>query len=311
METQQRRSRMRRTKTGKRIELSPRDIEIFKLLLRYRYLRSTYIHAFVGGASETRFKERLGDLFHEGYLDRPSQQWEFANARHMPVVHECGRAAVRALRASGLVLEAANTLLADSPHRQFLHSLMICEALASMDLGVRANPALRLIGWQEILGRAPEATRASPAPYRIPAPSGGYLVPDGLFGIEYRSGGTKTYRFFALEADRGTMPVARTGANQSSYLGKLAVYRQILEQRVFKSHLGLPNLLVLTLTTGEARVIEMLRRLDELAGSKAAFLFKATADGTLRGPMPQLLIDPWQRAEISPLCIAEAREPQG
>ena len=67
---------MRRTRTGKRIELTQRDIDIFKLLRQYRYLRSTYIHAFVGGASETRFKERLGNLFHEGYLDRPSQQWE-------------------------------------------------------------------------------------------------------------------------------------------------------------------------------------------------------------------------------------------
>lgn len=50
---------MQRTGPGKRIELSPRDIETFKLLRRYRYLRSTYIYAFVGGASETRFKERL------------------------------------------------------------------------------------------------------------------------------------------------------------------------------------------------------------------------------------------------------------
>src|SRR5882757_2267235 len=105
-----RRSRMQRTRTGRRIELSPRDIEIFKTLLRYRYLRSTYIHAFVGGASETRFKERLGDLFHEGYLDRPAQQWAFADARHTPVVHECGRAAGQALRACGLALEGANTL---------------------------------------------------------------------------------------------------------------------------------------------------------------------------------------------------------
>ncbi len=29
-----------------------RDIEIFKLLVRYRYLPSDYIHAFVGGKPE-------------------------------------------------------------------------------------------------------------------------------------------------------------------------------------------------------------------------------------------------------------------
>src|SRR5882757_3461186 len=115
-----RRSRMQRTRTGRRIELSPRDIEIFKTLLRYRYLRSTYIHAFVGGASETRFKERLGTLFHEGYLDRPSRQWEFADARHMPVVHESGKGAEQALRACGMALEGPRMFLAASAHRQFL-----------------------------------------------------------------------------------------------------------------------------------------------------------------------------------------------
>ena len=301
MEIQRRRSRMRRTRTGKRIELTSRDIEIFKLLGRYRYLRSTYIHAFVGGASETRFKERLGDLFHEGYLDRPSQQWEFANARYMPVVHECGRAAVQALRVDGLALEGANTLLADSPHRQFLHSLMICEVLASLELGVRANPALRLIGWPEILGRAPETT--SPTPFRIPVPSGGYLVPDGLFGIEYGSGEAKTYRFFALEADRGTMPVARSGTGQSSYLAKLASYQKIIGGRIFKPHLGVPNLLVLTLTTSTPRLHEIVRRFEEHSGDRAAFLFKSVDAAELKGPAPQLLSEPWQRSGLPPLAI--------
>ena len=74
-------------------------------------------------------------------------------------------------------------------------------------------------------------------------------MPDGLFGIEYGSGGTKAYRFFALEADRGTMPVVRSGAGQTSYLAKLASYQKIIGSRTFKTHLGLPNLLVLTLTT--------------------------------------------------------------
>ena len=53
---------MRRTPLGKRLALTARDIEIFRRLAQYRYLPSTYLHVFAGGASETRFKERLGDL---------------------------------------------------------------------------------------------------------------------------------------------------------------------------------------------------------------------------------------------------------
>ncbi|HEY4940021.1 MAG TPA: replication-relaxation family protein [Rhizomicrobium sp.] len=293
---------MRRTRTGKRIELTSRDIEIFKLLGRYRYLRSTYIHAFVGGASETRFKERLGDLFHEGYLDRPTQQWEFADARHRPAVYEIGAGARRVLQEAGGTSGDARTFLSEAFHRQFLHSLMICELLASLDIGIRANPRLRLIAWPEILGRAPEATRSSPTPFRVPLPSGGYLVPDGLFGIEYGSTGAKAYRFFALEADRGMMPVARSNSSQSSYLGKLATYREIIDRRLYKTHMGLPNLLVLTTMTSEKRLSETLRRSGEAEGSPQ-FLFKVIDADVSREPLLRLLTEPWERAGLPPLAI--------
>ena len=158
-----RRSRMRRTPTGKRLELTPRDIEIFRALARYRYLRSTYLHAFAGGASETRLKERLGDLFHEGYIDRPSRQWELANSRYQPAIYESGEGAKRALHESGIPVDDHRTFLAETAHRQFQHSLMICEVLASIELASRSSPNLRFIAWPEILGRAPKTARASGA----------------------------------------------------------------------------------------------------------------------------------------------------
>ena len=190
--------------------------------------------------------------------------------------------------------------------RQFRHSLMICEALASLDLAARSLPDLRLIGWPEILGRTPHVTRSSPAPLRIPVPSGGYLVPDGLFGIEYTSGSTKTYRFFALEADRGTMPVVRSNPKQTSYLGKLTAYREIIERQAHKAHWGIPNLLVLTLTNSKARMVEMMRHLAGQRGNSAAFLFKAVAGGELLRPMPALLTEPWERAGLPPLRISDS-----
>ena len=295
---------MRRTRTGKRIELTARDIEIFKLLEQYRYLRSTFIHAFVGGASETRFKERLGHLYHEGgYLDRPSQQWEFADARHRPVVYEIGAGAARTLREAGVTVGDARTFLAATAHRQFLHSLMVCEALASLDLGVRADPRLRLIAWPEILGRAPETTRSSPRPFRVPVPSGGYLVPDGLFGIEYAGSGKKAYRFFALEADRGTMPVVRSNPQQTSYLRKMTAYREVIAHQVHKTHWGLPNLFVLTITTSETRMADIIGRLEGQAGNNAAFLFKTIDTFGLMAPATHLLFNPWQRAGLPPLRI--------
>ncbi|HWY60518.1 MAG TPA: replication-relaxation family protein [Rhizomicrobium sp.] len=307
MQMPPRRSRMRRTRTGKRLELSERDIEIFKLLERYRFLRSTYIHAFVGGASEKRFTERLGDLYHEGYIGRPDQQWELARACHLPTVHESDAGATKALREAGIATGDVRTFPAPTAHRQFLHSLMICEVLASLDLDVRTDPQLRFIAWPQILARAPEQTRASGTPFRIPVPSGGYLVPDGLFGIEYRPGEKKAYRFFALEADRGTMPLSRSNGSQTSYLGKLAAYREILAHQIHKTHWGIPNLLVLTVTVGTGRVQEILDRLQDRSIESASFLFKAlSVPDLLTAPIPQLLFEPWQRAGSPPLRIGES-----
>lgn len=295
-----RRSRTHRTKTGKRLALTDRDIAIFQMLRRYRFLRSTYLRTFAGGASEKRFVERLGDLFHEGYLDRPSQQWQFADALHAPVVCELGEGARRVLQERG-GLNDRWTFLSQECHWQFAHSVMLCACLASIELATLQNNNLRFIPWPEILARAPETTRASPVPFRIPVPSGG-IIPDGLFGIEYGRD-KKTYRFFALEADRGTMPVTRSSSRQTSYLGKLGAYQEALERQAHKSHLGIPNLFVLTVTTDQSRLSEIMRRFAD-HGTSPTFLFKAL-DLALRAPAPDLLMMPWERPGLPPLYIGE------
>ena len=320
MPHQPRRSRMHPTRTGKRIELTARDIEIFRLLGQYRYLRSTFIHAFVGGASETRLKERLGDLYHERYLDRPRQQWEFANCRYMPAVYELGEGARHVLHERGIADDEARTLFGQGRHRQFSHCLMICELLACIELGARAEPDLRFIPWPEILSKSPEETRAKQRPLEMPVSivqtqAGreqrieASVIPDALFGLEYLSVGERTYRFFALEADRATMPVGRSNLNQTSYLRKILGYRDILAREIHKSHLNIPNLLVLTATTNEHHMVEIMKLLESLTGRSAAFLFKAVpAHGSFERvpkPTPDLLLEPWSRVGFPPMRVTD------
>ncbi len=136
-------------------------------------------------------------------------------------------------------------------------------------------------------------------------PSGGYVVPDGLFGIAYQDGDARpTYRFFALEADRGTMPIARSDRKQTSYLGKLAAYDEIIARQIHKTHWGIPNLLVLTVTTSAARASEIVGKLPD---GRPAFLFKAIEGRALSAPALHLLLEPWMRPGSPPLCIAVAR----
>lgn len=318
-----RRSRMRRQSRGKRIELSPRDIELFRLLDRYRYLRSTFLYAFLGG-NRKRFIERLGDLYHEGYIGRPQQQWQFANARYMPAIYELDQKGEGVLREYGLRTDDSPLLTKGrmGASRQFAHQLMIGDILASIELGVRENPDLRFIDWREILARAPKETRNSANPFRIPC-SISYdgprsvsvqsttmsLIPDAIFGLEYGGSTTKTYRFFVLEADRATMPVVRKNVEQSSYLKKLLGYRDIAARHLFRSKLGLPNFLVLNVTANMHRAKMMMASLHQLTGGKGSplFLFRTipTLGDSQRAPCPtsMLLTEPWERVGLPPFRI--------
>jgi hypothetical protein len=292
---------MCRTPSGKRLALTSRDLAIFGLLERYRYLRSTYLHAFAGGASTNRFKERLGDLFHEGYLDRPEQQWKFADARHHPVIYELGQLGREMLLRGGSPAPDAATYFSRSAHRQFEHAVTICDAVASIELATAQLPGLRFIPWGEILGRAPGTSRNDPAPFRIPT-GDGVVIPDAIFGLEYSTDSRKAFRFFALEVDRATMPIARSTKEQTSYIAKLDRYRTAIQVQAQKTSLGVPNLLVLTLTIGQRRADEMLGAISGWKDSRA-FLFKTFLTSELLTPMPALLAAPWARASAAPMSI--------
>jgi hypothetical protein len=193
---------------------------------------------------------------------------------------------------------------------------------ASIELGVRERPHLRFISWQEIMAKAP--ARETDNPFEIPA-SISYtfprsqnahhadikVVPDGLFGLEYTLDGTTSYRFFALEADRNTMPVTRANLHQSSYLKKMLAYQEITTQHIYRTHLGIPNLLILNVTTSEQHMRSLMELLNELTAGKGSkvFLFKTLSTlGDFRvapTPTSHMLTDSWKRAEHRDFSINE------
>lgn len=308
-----RRSRMRRKPLGRALQITDGDIEIFKLLNRYRYLRSTFIYALLGTKRNRYNNERLGDLYHEGgYLNRPSRQWQFYNARYMPAIYENTDKAEAVLRERGLLGDQATWLLKRGPHREFAHALMICDILASIELGIRERPDLRFIGWQEVLSRAPDAARKSQNPFALPVDisftfersrkthsARTHIVPDAIFGIEYRERGGKSYRFFAVEADRRSMPVYRSNLQQTSYLKKILSYRDITARKTYRTHLGLPNLMVLNVTTNERHMRGIMELVGQITQGSKMFCFKTLPSlGDMEkapAPSPDMLTLPWSR----------------
>lgn len=310
---------MRRESRGKHLVLTERDLEIFRLLERYRYLNSEFLHAFVGGRSEKRFKERLGDLFHEGYIDRPQRQWEFAESRHSAVIYEAGEGSRVILQSRQEDMPLPLTFLKGHAHRQFHHSVMISQIMAALELSTRTRQGLTLLGWGDILAKAPISARRGKCPFAIPCvlpnPTLGHdrktassIVPDAVFGFRYNDACTLKYRFFALEVDRATMPVTRSSFRASSYHRKLLAYDQALKRGLYKSLWGIPNLLILTISTDAAHLQNLLGPAQRLGDFRTAFLFKAIGESQAAGPslVTNLVTLPWVSAGRRKIDIFQA-----
>ena len=140
-----------------------RDIEIFKLLVRFRYLPSDYIHAFVGG-NEKALSRRLNLLARKPnlYLARPrpaARRAPDANYRHL--IYELDE------RGSPASSRARPVVSAQELPPQFR-----ARADGRADHGVvrvgraRNEPNIRLITWPEILAseRTPRADPRGPLP---------------------------------------------------------------------------------------------------------------------------------------------------
>jgi hypothetical protein len=291
-----------------------RDIEIFKLLVHFRYLPSDYIHAFVGG-SEKALSHRLGLLSRKPnlYLARPHQQRERADANYRRLIYEIDEGGRRVLREHGL------PFLPKNYHHNFTHELMVAQIMASMELGVRTNSNLRLIKWPEILAHQtmPIATRdsAAPATIRVSYELRGERRSDKItadarpFGIERTTDGKRSYLFFpGIEADCGTEPIDATNTDRSSIAKKFAAYLTIARDGIHRSHFGFPNFFVPFITTSESRMRSMMQlaeRLTEGRGSKV-LLFRTFPSFTSAERAPangHMLIEPWHRVGAEPLYL--------
>jgi hypothetical protein len=298
-------------------KLTERDLEIFRLLVRYRYLPSDDIHAFIGG-SPNAVARRLNLLSRKPncYLARPHQQRENADANYRRLIYELDERGSRVLRERGLAF------LPKSYHRNFAHELMVGRIMASIELGARADPRLRLITWPEILAsdNTPAATRTSATPASIPVAFSLAnqtctinLTADARpFGIERNHQGQRSYLFFpGIEADCATEPIDASDFERSSILKKFAAYRAAVSQGLHRSHFGFPNFFVPFITTNTTRMasmMQLLRRMTDGRGSKMFLFTTFPALNSFEKPPPaggHMLTRQWQRVGFALFSLTE------
>lgn len=298
-----RRSRFRRTSTGKRISPQPRDLLWFQRLHEHGPLSSTFLHEFSKqiARSEKRAKDRLTDLFNEDstyhggpYLDRPPQQFRTLDARYQPLVYDLAPAAERALKEAGLWSDYATRVAGPWWHRSMMSAITASIELATLD-----NRQVNFIPQHTILERAQTRLRY-PVTFAEPKtgkPVTSDLIPDALFGLEYVANGTKSYRFFLLEADRATEPTRASQFNRKSHLKSFLQYREYVGRGLYREHLKLTApLLVLNVSTSEQVIGRMMKLLGELAPDGCTYqLFQTLPHNAGQQGLSFLFSGSWHR----------------
>ena len=279
-----RRKRTERVSTGKRVSPQKRDLLWFRRIREHGPLPTSYLLAFSRDTHRSlrRGKERLTDLFNEentphgeAYLSRPIQQFRTLDSRYNQLVYDLTPASERALLDAGF---GSTRAVRSGP---WLHSFMVACTTASVELGISGRDDLHYLSQSDLLKRADADLRY---PVRITNRRTGReqksdIVPDALFGIEYRSAQGSRYRCFLVEADRSTEPATSKNFNRKSWQRNLLQYDRYVGTGLYREHLRLKApLLILVIVTAEKRLSQILRLLGE-------------QDPSIRG---QVLLQTWE-----------------
>lgn len=293
------------------LRITDDDIAIVRRVAKHRFLRSTHIARLLRRPPK-KVVERLGALYHTGYLDRPRAQLDYyATSGRAPYVYALGNRGA-ALLAEVDGLEQPKVDWTDKNReagRPFLeHTLLTADVMVAFEVALFARPDIRMIAPEQILASAPEATRRARNPFKftVTVNHRGYagrlsVIPDKVFGLDFTTEHKRTY--FFLEADRATMPVMRSTLAQTSMYRKFLAYAAGGGTgNLFGKQLGIGSFRVLTVTTSPDRTDHMLHALHQASRPSRQFLFaeKSTITAAANG-----LIMPWTTGKCDIVRLSE------
>lgn len=293
--------------------VTPEMLDLLELLARYKYLRTSFIREMLdcGGRGIIYQLQRRR---RQGYIHQPKEQKRGYNNLWCPRIHSITKEGLRLLHEHGRDPYKVTRLdphQGDVPARNFAHSMMICDVMASIEIGLKGTGA-KLIPFGEIMARLDPASD----PMRLEFNSSfrgeavrGKLVPDGLFGIRYPDGEAS---FFALETERTNLvgidalidpEKLKKAVHRTSGLKKIIAYEDITEKKTYKQ-LGIPNMRVLFITPNKTKAKNYCEMAKAVCGSNTLFLFHdvPVQEEILKAPppFPSLLTADWQRAGMEP-----------
>jgi hypothetical protein len=266
------------------------ELDLLKALARYRYLDTKHLMVLTGQSNKNVYK-RLARLKAAGFIAYLENSNFKRDRLKDPQVYEISNAGVDHLSQLGIEVKKTTWLRARS-YKNPVHNLNLCLALASIEVACRESH-FNFFTWDEILERAPKATRDLDKPYVLPG-----IVPDALFAVEFPG----DFAFFALELDL-------TNHGRTEYQDKYARYADAIFKGAYKRQFQMEQrMYVLTVCTNPRHLTETL--LPAMPERKPSpFLFKVHppyGSFTLApSPAPQLFTEEWHRANQPPTNIGD------
>src|SRR5215213_7732056 len=260
-----RRPRFRRASEPPPFRLTDDDVEIIRHIARHRFLRSTHIAALVGRSLD-RTNDRLLRLFHAGYVDRPRAQLDrFPISGSAPMLYALADRGARLLRQRGDLPSAtvAWNRKNRKVQRPFIdHQVEIVDFQVALQRAVSTRAAVRLFFEGEGSAAASRRQERDARPFTLSAQlsQNGIVhrvsvVPDLVFALQFAHG---TRHNYAVEIDRGTMPVFRSDLEQTSIARKMQVYLAAHAAKQHQREFAWANFRVLFVTTNEERIETMI-----------------------------------------------------
>ena len=305
-----RRTRFKRA-TPDPMRLTSDDLTILRHIAKHRFLRSTHLLRLMSDRSMKKLIERLGALYHNGYVDRPRAQLDYyAAAGSSPMVYALGNRGALVLAEYDMDRAQIDwTWKNRTVGRPFVeHALLTADLMIATQQATRIRSDVRLIEADEILAAAPQETRKGLNPFKLTTRmirDGRSIdlavIPDAVFGLDFTS--ERKQKYFFVEADRATMPIVRTALEQTSYYRKLLAYiAGGGKNNEFGQHFGVDNFRVLTVTTSVGRTASMLEALRTATHGKGSKQFLFIDRTTLRASFDLFSLD-WISGKGDPIRL--------
>jgi hypothetical protein len=257
--------------TPEALRVNHRVLGILGALATYRFLSTDQIARLHGG-NPAYLRHLLRLMHRHGLILRPAGQAaylsSFLHHGNMSLIYAITRRGVKILADHGYPVDPRlDWTLKNSgsgSHLFLAHQLQVAEFMLDCRLAMPSDGSLTLIDHPDLLPKFPIATQQHKFPYQLSVsvsiddkPHALTITPDRLFRLQAAA----HHYNYAYECDRGSESLrtrSKKLTSKATWFKKICGYYAAYRQKKFLDTWGFPALRVLTCTTSEERLGNML-----------------------------------------------------